>query len=183
MPIYLYIKTHNVTGLKYLGKTKLNPHKYRGSGIDWIEHLNKYGSHVTTEILHECKDNKELSEVGRYYSNLYNIVNAVDDFGNKIWANRIPETGGGTGNPIGGLSGEQNGMFGKTHSVEVRKEHSKRMLGNKNGLGWKPTKDQLAKMSHRAKNREQKTCPHCGKHATGSNFTRWHNDNCKFKSV
>ena len=181
MSIYLYIKTHNLTGLKYLGKTKSNPHKYRGSGIDWIDHLNKYGRNVTTEILHECHSNEELSEIGRYYSKLYNIVNAVDDFGNKIWANRIPETGGGTGNPNGGKPGKQNGMFGRTHTKEVREEHSQRMLGNKNGLGWKPTDKQLALMSLRAKNREQKTCPHCGKNATGSNFTRWHNDNCKFR--
>jgi hypothetical protein len=30
--ISLYIKTHNTTGMKYLGKTTRNPFKYRGSG-------------------------------------------------------------------------------------------------------------------------------------------------------
>jgi len=34
MTIYLYKKTHNQTGFKYLGKTNSkDPHKYKGSGI------------------------------------------------------------------------------------------------------------------------------------------------------
>jgi hypothetical protein len=80
------------------------------------------------------------------------------------------------------LRGSKNGMFNKTHTDKVKKEHSARMIGNKNGQGWKPTSEQLEKMKHRAKNRIRKTCPHCGKQASGSNFTRWHNDNCKLRS-
>jgi hypothetical protein len=95
MIIYLYIKTHTITGLKYLGKTSKNPYTYDGSGVDWKMHLKKYGCEHSTEIIRECYSNKELSEWGRYYSRLLNVVNAQDDFGNKIWANRIPETGGG----------------------------------------------------------------------------------------
>jgi len=34
-------------------------------------------------------------------------------------------------------------------------------------------------MSEAAKNRLVKTCPHCGKSATGCNYSRWHGDNCK----
>jgi len=45
--IYLYLKTHNITGLKYLGKTTQEPHKYWGSGIDWLLHIKKYGYNVT----------------------------------------------------------------------------------------------------------------------------------------
>jgi transposase len=52
MLIYLYVKTHNKTGLKYLGKTtKLDPHKYSGSGKRWLRHLKKHGFDYTTEIL------------------------------------------------------------------------------------------------------------------------------------
>jgi hypothetical protein len=179
MSIYLYIKTHNITGLKYLGKTKRNPYKYKGSGIDWIEHLKRHGKNVTTEVIHECKDNAELNILGRYYSTLYNVTGAMDDFGNKIWANRIPETGGG-----GDQSGPKNGMYGKTHALAVCEAQSNRMLGNKYGENWTPTEEQLAKMKFRARNREVKTCPHCGKNATGSNYTRWHGNNCKlFSSV
>lgn len=49
-PTYLYIKTHNVTGLKYFGKTTQNPFKYKGSGKYWINHIKNYGNDVITEI-------------------------------------------------------------------------------------------------------------------------------------
>lgn len=113
MPIYLYIKTHLKTGLKYLGKTKQNPYKYKGSGRDWIAHLKVHGNTVSTEIISECKTNEELTFWGRYYSSYYNIVHAMDDFGNKIWANRIPETGGGIGRS-GFHKGQDNPMYGKS---------------------------------------------------------------------
>lgn len=97
MTIYLYIKTHKITGLKYLGQTKNNPYRYNGSGTDWKLHLEKYGDEHYTDILMECQSKEELSNWGRYYSKYYNILNAQDDYGNRIWANRIPETGGGGG--------------------------------------------------------------------------------------
>jgi hypothetical protein len=105
--IYLCIKTHKITGLKYLCKTKSNPFKYNGSGADWKPHLKKYGTDHDTEIIRECSSNEELSSWGRYYSRLWNVVGAMDDYGNKIWANRIPETGGGLGGIPGCSRGEE----------------------------------------------------------------------------
>jgi hypothetical protein len=103
MTIYLYVKTHRVTGLKYLGKTVAkDPYKYPGSGIYWKAHLKKHGDDVHTEILHECKDNNELRDLGIYYSELWNVVDAVDENGRKIWANVRPEEG------TGGWGGDQN---------------------------------------------------------------------------
>jgi hypothetical protein len=94
MTIYLYVKTHNKTGLKYLGKTtEKDPHAYHGSGADWKIHLKEYGIDYTTEIIRECQTNQELNEWGRYYSELWNVVESVE------WANRIPETGGGQCGP------------------------------------------------------------------------------------
>jgi hypothetical protein len=94
MTIYLYIKTHNKTGLKYLGKTTAkDPHKYHGSGADWKTHLKEHGIDYTTEIVRECQTNKELHEWGKHYSNLWNVVESTE------WANRIPETGGGANHP------------------------------------------------------------------------------------
>ena len=92
---YLYVKTHNITGLKYLGKTIQNPHKYRGSGKKWKSHIHKHGYNVTTEILKECSSDKELKEWGLYYSRLWNIVEARDENGNKLWANLKLEEGDG----------------------------------------------------------------------------------------
>jgi hypothetical protein len=98
MTIYtLYVKTHRKTGLKYLGQTSQDPFKYPGSGVDWETHLKTFGNDVETEILLQTSDTEERNRIGRYYSNLWHVVTAADDFGNKIWANRIPETGGGGG--------------------------------------------------------------------------------------
>lgn len=93
--IYLCVKVHMVTGLRYLCQTSRDPFKYRGSGKDWITHLRQYGNKQHTEVIRECGSNSELNYWGRYYSRLWNVVGAMDDYGNKIWANRIPETGGG----------------------------------------------------------------------------------------
>lgn len=88
--IYLYVKTHSITGLKYLGKATKDPYTYTGSGVDWKQHLKEHGKEHTTYILRECANNAELSEWGRYYSKLWNVAES------REWANRIPETGGGS---------------------------------------------------------------------------------------
>ena len=91
MAIYtLYVKTHNLTGLKYLGQTTKDANAYKGSGIDWKCHLKEWGNDVTTEILYMGNDREEMKKLGRYYSDLWDVKNNVE------WANRIPETGGGS---------------------------------------------------------------------------------------
>ena len=90
MSIYLYVKVHNKTGLKYLGVTaSTNPHSYSGSGVYWKNHLNKHGFDYSTEILKECKTKDEVKEWGLYYSRLWNIVES------KEWANLKEEQGDG----------------------------------------------------------------------------------------
>lgn len=138
MTIYsLYVKTHRKTGLKYLGQTSQDPFKYPGSGVDWGAHLKEFGNDVHTDILLQTTDKSERNRLGRYYSALWHVVTAADDFGNKIWANRIPETGGGGGTHLVGIprsegtkqkirenmpdqSGEKNGFFGKSHTTETK---------------------------------------------------------------
>ena len=90
MTIYLYKKTHKVTGLQYLGKTiSSNPYLYPGSGAYWRHHLEKHGNNVETEILRECQTEDELKEWGQHYSKLWNVVESKD------WANLIEEAGTG----------------------------------------------------------------------------------------
>jgi hypothetical protein len=90
MTIYLYVKTHNKTGMKYLGKTtKPDPHKYPGSGKRWIRHLKKHGYDYTTTILLTTEDKEELKETGLYFSKVWNIVESNE------WANMMPEKGDG----------------------------------------------------------------------------------------
>lgn len=89
MPIYLYVKTHNKTGLKYLGTTKQDPYKYVGSGIRWRNHLKKHGIDISTEILCESLDASYIRQQGIYYSQLWNIVDSQE------WANLKIEEGDG----------------------------------------------------------------------------------------
>ena len=126
--IYLCVKTHKITGLKYLCKTTRDPYKYRGSGVYWKRHLKIHGTDHDTEIIKECYSYEELTEWGLYYSSLWNVVESNE------WANLRAEEGDGgdtsqTENYIVGMkqrrsySGENNpmydslgGMNGKTHS-------------------------------------------------------------------
>ena len=87
MTIYLYKKTHS-SGIQYLGKTTKDPFKYSGSGKVWKELLAEDSTH-STEILKICQNKQELYFWGKYYSELWNIVNS------DKWANLVPETGGG----------------------------------------------------------------------------------------
>ena len=121
--MYLYVKTHNKTGLKYLGKTEQkDPYNYHGSGKRWVNHLKKHGYDCTTEILLVTDNKNELQEKGIYYSNLWNIVES------KEWANLVVEqgTGGDTsktkkfieGIKNRNLSGKNNPMFGRSAVTE-----------------------------------------------------------------
>lgn len=88
--IYLYKKTHNKTGLKYLGKTvSKDPYSYPGSGVYWTNHLNMHGNDVTTEILKECATEEELIKWGLHYSKLWDVVESDE------WANLTEEAGPG----------------------------------------------------------------------------------------
>lgn len=109
--IYLYVKTHNQTGLRYLGQTtSKDPYKYPGSGKYWKSHLKKHGSNFSTEILKECSSVKEVEYWGEYYSNLWDVVNDPN------WANLKPETGDG-GWP-------KDARVGKLHTVEAKQKIS-----------------------------------------------------------
>lgn len=86
-PIYLYIKTHNKTGLKYFGKTlSKDPYSYLGSGKYWREHLKKNGCDIHTEILNVYYDEKKCLSDAIEFSIENNIVES------KEWANLKIET-------------------------------------------------------------------------------------------
>lgn len=201
MIIYLYKKTHKITGLKYLGKTSKNPHKYLGSGLEWLRHLKEYGKELDTEILKECHTNEEVSFWGRYYSDLWNVSKSDE------WANIIPETGGsasGRKRPQHAIeitayknkgkkrtdefkanrTGPLNSFFDKKHTDETRKLMSQNhadVSGSNNPMYGKPHpnrgKTGLWKWS---KPVVTTNCPHCGRNIGGlSNFKRFHGDNCK----
>ena len=119
MSIYLYIKTHQTTSLKYFGKTtKSDPYNYKGSGTYWKSHLKKHGNNVDTEILGFFNED-EVESVALKFSRDNNIVES------KEWANLIEENGNDGGATSTGktLSAEHKAKLsaanrGKTFSAE-----------------------------------------------------------------
>ena len=79
--IYLYIKTHNQTGLKYFGKTTRDPFKYNGSGKYWKRHLEKHGNDVSTQVIAEFDDADQCTQFALSFSKENRIVESED------WAN------------------------------------------------------------------------------------------------
>lgn len=124
--VTLYIATHNITGLKYFGKTTRYfvkedlQNNYHGSGVRWNHHLNKHGDNVTMDVyvvfsLNET-DNNFVEHVALKFSEENDIVNS------KEWANINPENG-----LSGGVS-----MLGKKYSEETKlKIGSKSKIFNK----------------------------------------------------
>ena len=135
MTTYLYVKTHTITGLKYLGiTTRPDPHKYRGSGIRWLNHLRKHGSTYTTQILKECEHPAMLQFWAQHYSDLWNVEK------NEEWANLMPETGINQPPTIRtpeSILKQVATMTGKKHSEETKAKMSKSMKGkNTNSKPW-----------------------------------------------
>ena len=88
-PTYLYIKEHNVTGLKYFGKTTKDPYKYNGSGKHWVRHIKKHGKeHVNTVWISEpFTDESRLVEFALLMSEELDVVKS------NMWANLKEENG------------------------------------------------------------------------------------------
>lgn len=196
MCIYLYKKTHNVTGLKYLGKTThKDPYKYRGSGNYWIPHIKKHGYDVTTEILKECKTNEEIKYWGKYYSDLWNVVNERGPDGRKTWANLKPEEGNGGANVTPWNKGKTTG----SQSEETKAKRSATMKGKpahnkgipnpkvaeankRNKTGVPRSEESRKAISRGGKGKKMTTvvCPNCSKEGGRGNMLRYHFSNCKF---
>jgi hypothetical protein len=82
------------------------------------------------------------------------------------------------------VSGINNPMYGKKHSVEVKLAQSLRMKqyyqSNNNywkGKVWEG--DRLENLKKSLKFQPKTTCEYCGKITTNGNYSRWHGKNCK----
>lgn len=192
MNIYsLYIKTHKKTGLKYFGYTKQDPHAYPGSGTDWKIHLKKHGYQVYTEILLQTTDKTEMIRWGVFYSTKWNIVNAQDDFGNKIWANKIPETGSGSGRKPGAMMRNESKelirakAIGRIQTEETKKKRRgprpefRPWNKGKSGYSLPQCANHGDKNPMYGKLVPKKVCPHCNKEVDIRNYARSHGDRCK----
>lgn len=86
------IKTHNLTGLKYLCYTRSSGayyDNYKGSGKIWKRHIKKYGDDIKTELLFETDDFQKFKDYAIETSIKLDIVNSND------WANLKIEEGDG----------------------------------------------------------------------------------------
>jgi hypothetical protein len=138
--IYLYIKRHNVTGLKYFGKTTRDPYKYKGSGKHWLRHLSVHGHDVTTEVVGQFDNQSDCTKQALEYSRLHNIVESPE------WANLILEDGvrGGfnrKGVPLSdshkaNLSAARKGKNIKPHSEEHKSKIAKSLAGLNQGRSF-----------------------------------------------
>lgn len=161
------MKTHNITGKKYLGQTtNKDPFKYKGSGKYWKQHISKHGYDVVTTILKECSTKEEVKYWGEYYTNLQNIV--ISD----QWANLKPESGDG-----GSIKGTN---LGRKHSIETKEKISKNTKGKskpKNSVPrTKEQKEHLRKINT-GKKLSQETIEKMQKSKIGY----MHNENSKEK--
>lgn len=140
MSIYLLVKTHAKTGLKYLCKTNRKDYqKYLGSGLYWKDHLRVHGKEHTTELIKECSCNAEIKKWGLYYSNLWDVVNAKNTEGKKLWANLVPEEGQGISSEAGKVIQNRPEVKAKNiagvkafyaNNPDIREEHRKTALDN-----------------------------------------------------
>lgn len=90
----LMIKTHCITGLKYLCYTQKEDHEtYLGSGKHWRRHLKEHGECITTELIFQTDNYDEFVTVAREKSIEFDVVN------DAMWANLKLEEGDG-GNTV-----------------------------------------------------------------------------------
>ena len=122
--IYLYLKTHNKTKKKYLGKTVQDPYKYSGSGTYWKGHLARYGNDVSTEILFQTESIEKFREQALFYSNLWDVAN------NEEFANSIPEVGDGGDTSQSSAYQKYLNEVHKNPDSEINKIVSQRMKEN-----------------------------------------------------
>lgn len=193
--IYLYIKQHSLTGLKYFGKTtRKDPFKYEGSGIKWSNHINKHGKeHIQTLEIWGF-DNQDLcTEFALKFSKDNNIVEEKIN-GKKTWANLIDENG------VDGFpTGKTNPSLLEKNLLRMKQSNPMSTLRTNKGT-YKKGRKYKQSDSHKQKLREAKlgsnnpnygkfetglqfnkrsNCNHCGVESNNGNISRWHNDNCK----
>lgn len=122
--VYLYVKQHSVTGLKYFGKTTKDPYVYKGSGKYWLNHVRKHGKeHIITLEVWSFSDIKSCTSFASNFSSENNIVESNE------WANLAPENGTDGGYRLNNHFKKYN-QLPKT-AVHINKV-SKALTGNKN---------------------------------------------------
>lgn len=171
----LMIKTHNVTGKKYLCKTIREDHNdYLGSGTLWRRHLSKHGEDISTEVIFQTEDKDYFNEVCKETSIKLNVVESTD------WLNIVPEQGdGGNTSASPAYQKAKNnrkfGQYGDKNPMKdplIAKKNHEKQIGQK-----RPTAAIAALITWkdpiiRAKRKPIVECTNCGKKLTIQNLER-----------
>jgi len=184
MIIYLYVKQHALTGLKYFGKTTRDPRGYSGSGKYWLRHISKHGKeHVQTIQIWKFEDAELCKEFALNFSAENAIVLSED------WANLIDENGrdgfpNGDSNPAKSKNHRQKmitdnpmttmrvnaGSFKlghkQTHSAERNEKIRQSKLGPRNPMAGKSDASTHLNIPM--------VCHVCGAQTNKGNLVRWH---------
>ena len=109
----IYLTTNNINGKIYIGKYCGRDKKYIGSGKYLKNAINKYGRENFTRIILEDNilDHDYLCEREIYWIKKYDSTN--------------PNVGYNISNGGNNMGGENNPMYGKTHSLESKEKISK----------------------------------------------------------
>jgi hypothetical protein len=141
--LYLLVKEHNLTGLKYLCKHSSKDLKgcltYHGSGTYWKRHLKQHGKDIKTTVLFSTENKTEFKKVATEYSLRFDVVNS------KEWANLIIEEGQGGNTIIDKTIHSQKTSFGIKNSENYPKllEHLKEQRKINQPLAAKAAKEKL----------------------------------------
>lgn len=178
---FVYITTNMVNGKKYLGQRKFDSYGgwkyYLGSGTILHDAIKKYGKdNFSKKIIHICYSPEELNKSEYELSVFLNVVES-DDFYNLIYGGTAHF---GEENPMFGVSpkqrmdeetyqqwldkiiynatGENNPMYGRSHSDEtkekIRQQLTGKFVGDNNSFyGHKHTEESRKKMSELHKGR------------------------------
>ena len=145
MKIYLYVKQHKITKLKYFGMTATkDPYTYLGSGLHWRRHLKIHGKDIDTLEVWEFNNTDKCEEFALGFSKKNNIVESKD------WANLRPENGKdgrapgspglkGEKNPLWGKRKDETSFYGKKHKPETIEIYKKQKAGGNNPRARKVT--------------------------------------------
>ena len=142
--VYLYVKQHSKTKLKYFGKTVRDPYNYDGSGLKWLNHIRKHGREfVETLEVWEFENQAECTEFALRYSQINNIVESEE------WANLKDEDG------LMGWGIGNKHRLGKPLSEETKQKISRSHRGLNYLKGRKQTPDHVtSRVDSRIKNRK-----------------------------
>jgi hypothetical protein len=169
MAIYLLVKEHLDTGMKYLCKRVASSfsacEKYKGSGVYWKKHIKKYGNNVKTTCLFVTEDKDEFRKVAKKYSLEFNVTKS------KEWANLCDEQGEG-GNTVTDTKEHGKKTKQALHKPEIREKHLKHLIKHIKSiqpLAAKAAKEKLTGVLKSEKHKENMRGKRPHINQTGSN--------------